>query len=162
MNPVRARHHAGFKRRLLAFLLDSVILLLVNTILLYTLFYAGLVQPPGLLAEDRAQPLLDLVDLLLPALFHVGFWITLSATPGKLMLECRVVDARTGQRPTLSQALLRFIGYWLSAIPLFLGFLWILWDRNKQGWHDKLAKTVVVIQPPTPDIELKRIERELP
>jgi uncharacterized RDD family membrane protein YckC len=39
---------------------------------------------------------------------------------------------------------LRFIGCWISAIPLFFGFIWIIFDRRRQAWHDKLAGTQVI------------------
>ncbi len=66
-------------------------------------------------------------------------------TPGKLLLGCHVVDAETQQPLTLVQALVRYLGYFVSLIPLGLGFFWILWDKRRQGFHDKLAKTIVVL-----------------
>lgn len=87
-------------------------------------------------AGGIALPLLPAAPVLL--------WWCCQGTPGKLLLGCRVVDARTGGRPHLWQAIVRLLGYAVSALPLGLGFLWILWDRRRQGWHDKLARTVVV------------------
>jgi uncharacterized RDD family membrane protein YckC len=49
-----------------------------------------------------------------------------------------------GKRLSLLRAILRLIGYLLSALPLYLGFLWTLVDDRRQGWHDKLAGTCVV------------------
>jgi uncharacterized RDD family membrane protein YckC len=40
--------------------------------------------------------------------------------------------------------ILRFLGYFVSAFPLYLGFLWAALDRRKQGWHDKIARTIVI------------------
>ena len=45
---------------------------------------------------------------------------------------------------TYKKAFVRYIGYGISEIPLFLGFLWIAFDKNKQGWHDKIAGTFVI------------------
>ena len=73
------------------------------------------------------------------------FWMSYGATPGKLLLDCEIVDAHTGEPITLKQALLRYVGYYLSALFIFSGFLWIIWDKRKQGWHDKIAGTVVIM-----------------
>ena len=55
-----------------------------------------------------------------------------------------MVDAASGARPSLGRLALRFLGYFVSAFPLYLGFLWAALDRRKQGWHDKIARTVVI------------------
>ena len=54
------------------------------------------------------------------------------------------MSAETGGLIDMGTALLRYVGYIVSAIPLALGFLWIIWDPEKQGWHDKIAKTRVI------------------
>ena len=71
-------------------------------------------------------------------------WWLFQGTPGKLLLGIRIVDARDGGRLRLWQVLVRLLAYALSALPLGLGFIWILWDKRQQGWHDKLARSVVV------------------
>jgi len=136
---------AAFGRRCAAVLMDGVCLAL-GLWLLDALLRALLRTPPGartgLLAEPAVVPVVGFIVILaLPA-----FWVLLGATPGKLLLGCRVVDARGGARPRWWQAWLRLFGYALSAAPLGLGFLWALWDRHGQGWHDKLARTRVVIE----------------
>jgi len=74
----------------------------------------------------------------------IGFWRYCGATPGKSALGMRIVDARTGQAPGTLRLALRFFAYFLSAFPLYLGFLWAAVDRRKQGWHDKIARTIVI------------------
>lgn len=74
----------------------------------------------------------------------VLLWVNFLGTPGKLLLDCQVVDAGTGRPVTYQQAVIRCLGYYVSALPFFLGFFWIIWDRRKQGFHDKLANTVVL------------------
>jgi uncharacterized RDD family membrane protein YckC len=66
-------------------------------------------------------------------------------TLGKRICSLRVVDAVTGQ-PGIGagRAIGRYFARWLSAIPLLLGYLWMLWDPKKQCWHDKLVNDVVV------------------
>jgi uncharacterized RDD family membrane protein YckC len=74
----------------------------------------------------------------------IGFWRYCGATPGKLALAVKIVDVRTGGAPSLWQLIVRFLGYFVSALPLYLGFLWAAVDRRKQGWHDKIARTIVI------------------
>lgn len=81
---------------------------------------------------------------LFPAIAVILFWILKQATPGKMLLSAKIVDAKTGKTPTTGQFILRYFAYILSIIPLCLGFIWVAFDSKKQGWHDKLARTVVV------------------
>ena len=75
--------------------------------------------------------------------YYPFFWVRSGQTPGKRLLHLKVVR-RDGQPLSWGTAIARYLGYIVSALPLYLGFLWILWDRNKQGFHDKIAGTVVV------------------
>jgi uncharacterized RDD family membrane protein YckC len=84
------------------------------------------------------------INFLLPAAVVIAFWLYLGATPGKLALRARIVDARTGEPMGKGQAALRYLGYFVSLLPFGLGYLWVAFDRRKQGWHDKIAGTVVV------------------
>ena len=59
----------------------------------------------------------------------------------------RIVDIRTGNKPSFKQSLIRLLGYFVSAFVFYLGFLWSLWNKNQQGWHDLLAHTRVVCEP---------------
>ena len=61
-----------------------------------------------------------------------------------MALRLRVVDAKTGQALTTPQAIGRYLGYYVSAFALMLGFIWVGIDKRKQGFHDKLAGTVVI------------------
>jgi uncharacterized RDD family membrane protein YckC len=61
-----------------------------------------------------------------------------------MLVSARVVDAKTGNSLSVGQSIGRYLAYFVSTIPLCLGFLWIAFDPRKQGWHDKLAGTVVV------------------
>lgn len=72
------------------------------------------------------------------------FWIRRAATPGNWLFSHRVVDYRTGQNLSIKQSVIRFLASWLSGLALFLGFLWVLWDKEKRSWHDKMAGTVVL------------------
>ncbi len=72
------------------------------------------------------------------------FWIYKSATSGKMATKLTIVDAKTGGKPSTGQLIGRYLGYFVSMIPLFLGIIWVGIDKRKQGWHDKLAGTVVI------------------
>ena len=118
--------YAGFGQRLLAALIDWLILFVVSAPISVLFFEASAVMP------------------LLAAATVIGFWRYCGATPGKLAVAVRIVDARTGQPVGTGRLALRLLCYLLSALPLYLGFLWIAFDRRKQGWHDKIARTVVI------------------
>ena len=79
-------------------------------------------------------------------LFMVVFWYFKGATPGKMILRCRIQDAESGERPSIMQYITRFVGYVLSVLTLFFGFFAISMTKRRQGLHDKLAGTVVIVK----------------
>lgn len=81
---------------------------------------------------------------LIGALVVLLFWAERQGTPGKLVLGLRIVDAETGGAPSLRSLVLRYIGYLVSIMAFGLGYLWILWDARRQGWHDKMGGTLVI------------------
>jgi uncharacterized RDD family membrane protein YckC len=74
----------------------------------------------------------------------LAFWSRAGATPGKMLLRMKIIDAETGRDATFGMLALRYLGYFVSMLPLYLGVLWVGWDKRKQGFHDKIAGTVVV------------------
>ena len=86
----------------------------------------------------------DLAIALIVGGIIVAFWRYCGATPGKLAVGIKVVDAETGNAPSTGRLVVRLLCYLLSALPLYLGFFWVAVDRRKQGWHDKIAGTVVI------------------
>ncbi len=78
--------------------------------------------------------------------YFAGMWAWKGTTVGGIVLKLHVVRC-DGQPVTFVVALVRGLAAAFSVIVLFLGFLWIAWDRDKQGWHDKIAGTVVVRLP---------------
>jgi uncharacterized RDD family membrane protein YckC len=131
--------YAGFWARVGAALIDS---LLVGLILvpLVRLIYGDEYQTLKLVQGPADL----LISLILPAIAIVIFWINRQATPGKMAISARIVDEKTGGKPTTGQLIGRYLGYYVSIFPLFLGLIWVAFDPRKQGWHDKLAGTVVV------------------
>lgn len=85
------------------------------------------------------------------AVFLLGSWKWRNTTPGKWLLNMEIVDARTGGAPHNWQFVVRFFGYFIAALPFMIGFVSIMWHRKRQGWHDRLAGTVVLVkQKPQP------------
>ena len=81
---------------------------------------------------------------LVPLLYFVLMWGWQGQTLGQKAFGLRVVDADTGARISYARALLRYVGVIIASIPFSLGLLWAAWDPRKQGWHDKIASTLVV------------------
>lgn len=80
----------------------------------------------------------------LPLIATVIFWVYRSATPGKIAFNLKVLDDKTGYPLTFGQSVIRYLGYFVSIIPLGLGIIWVAFDRKHRGFHDLLASTVVV------------------
>ena len=95
---------------------------------------------------DSFKPLLSnfLSDWFAPLLVVVLFWIFFSATPGKMLFNIKILDAKTGNKPNKLQFIIRYFGYFISTFFFMLGFIWVAFDKKKQGWHDKIASTVVI------------------
>ena len=64
-----------------------------------------------------------------------------------MILKLVIVDEKTGGTPTISQWVVRYVGYYVAMLPFFLGLAWVGIDKRKQGLHDKLSRTVVVKKP---------------
>jgi hypothetical protein len=81
--------------------------------------------------------------MLIPAVYYAWAYSTSGQTSGKSLLGIKVVSI-DGSSLDWRKGILRYVGYILSGIPLCLGFLWSIWDPDKQAWHDKIAGTCVV------------------
>lgn len=132
--------YVGFWPRVGASLIDTVLLLILTYPLLFVIYGRDYFLAEQLLAG----PADFILSYVLPAVAVIVFWIYRSATPGKMIIRARIVDARTGGKPGKGQLIGRYLGYYASSIPLGLGLLWVAFDRHKQGWHDKLAGTAVI------------------
>lgn len=135
--PLENPQYVGFWWRVLTFIIDSI---LVSFLLLPILSYA-LGDPLGTSSQGM------IVQVLLPAVAFIAFWSAKSSTPGKMAIGAVIVDADTGAKPSVKQGIIRYIGYYVSTIPFLLGLIWVAFDKRKQGWHDKLANTVVIFKP---------------
>ncbi|MGP4846006.1 RDD family protein [Marinobacter sp. 1Y8] len=132
--------YAGFGVRFGAVIIDTVILLVVMAVPL-SLIYGE----DYWMGTQVVHGVWDvLLSYVLPVVATIWFWRRFLGTPGKMMLKLRVVDARTGDRLSVGQSIGRYLAYFVSTIPFCLGFIWVAFDSRKQGWHDKLAGTVVI------------------
>lgn len=132
--------YVGFWARVGAALIDTLLVVAI-CVPVVTWVYGGDYWTSTALIRG---PVDFLVNGLLPAVAVVLFWTYRQATPGKMAISARIVDAATGGRPTTRQLVLRYLGYYVASLPLMAGILWVAFDARKQGWHDKLAGTVVV------------------
>lgn len=179
--------YAGLWRRSAAHLIDMLWIAPLVMGLLYGIYGHELTtilnQPNTLTQLNHFEGLRFLMVCLLPTLLILWFWLKYAATPGKLLFDCEIVDARSGNPIRIPQMLLRYLSYVIYILPLtaillwgcdieisvftgtageiektilcsigyifailpLLGLLQISWDKHKQGWHDKIAHTVVII-----------------
>lgn len=119
---------AGFWRRFAAAFIDGVLVGIVGVVLQVGLGRAG---------------------WLLSVAIGIAYYGYLEGsrsgqTIGKRTLGIRVIDFQTGGPIGFGRAVIRYFGRIVSALPCFLGYFWMLWDRERQTWHDKFATDVVV------------------
>lgn len=157
-DPALLGQYAGFVTRLLAFATDQLlvlgIILTVNTLVMLVLSFFQVTVSDVFSFSGSYTDLAQLarilavgVAFLLNVSFYVGyfivFWMLVGQTPGKMLMGVRVVSV-DGRPLSLIQAIKRLLGYYLSMLPFFLGFLWVLVSDSRQGWHDKIARTYVI------------------
>lgn len=133
--------YAGLWIRTAAVLIDTLVLVVITLPLLVAVYGIADLHPSRIDLAGLADTLLSWG---VPIVFTIAFWLYKQATPGKMAVGIKVVDAKTGNAMSFGQAIGRYVGYFISTIPLGLGFIWAAFDPRKQGWHDKLAGTVVV------------------
>ena len=137
----RRFEYAGFWQRAVALLIDWLIVVVIAMPIIVVTFGAAY------FSLDPVRRSGDLVIAAVVGAIIVGFWRYCGATPGKLAVGVRIVDAATGAPPSTLRLVIRLLCYVVSAVPFYLGFLWAAFDRRKQGWHDKIAGTVVIQEP---------------
>ena len=122
----------GFLTRALALIIDVVLLAIVSSILNAIVFGGDVVRGNGL-------------STLIGLGYFLYFWSSYGhgQTLGNRALGIRVVKT-SGSELTLTDAFIRYVGLILSFIVVFIGVIWVAFDPNKQGWHDKIASTYVV------------------
>lgn len=130
---MRSFHLSGPLRRLQAMGIDALLLLGLALPWIWTCL------PPG----EAARPWALLGGVLLLSTGAIPLWLWLGATPGQLLMSQRVVDAGGAAHLALDQALLRWALGWVGLLAAGVGALWMCFDPRRQGWQDKLARTLV-------------------
>jgi uncharacterized RDD family membrane protein YckC len=120
---------ASFGRRFVAYLIDVILLAIVGGVL------------TAFMSREAANAISFLVGLAYFGFFEGG---SSGQTLGKKALGIRVIDFSAGGPIGYGRGVIRYLARILSTIPLLLGYFWMLWDKEKQTWHDKLATSVVV------------------
>ncbi len=150
--------YAGFWIRVAASLIDKFLIAMI-TMPLTIMIYGDLVWKNESIILGPAD---FLINHVLPSIAIMLFWLYKSATPGKMALNIKIVDADTGGKLSVGQIMGRYFAYILASLVFSIGiiwpsnlslavsllaslvFIWVAFDKRKQGWHDKLAKTVVI------------------
>lgn len=169
--PAPGYAYVGFWRRFVALVIDGVLLTIVSYAIIIPMIIASfasadlsLLREPGSYYIDPAtglavaspaamsliwrmvgQMFLGLaIVFLVQALYFVVLWTWRGATLGQLALGMEIRNEADGRRIGLGRALLRYLGFVISSWILCIGFIWVAFDRRKQGWHDKIGGTLVV------------------
>jgi uncharacterized RDD family membrane protein YckC len=140
---------AGFFIRLAAYFIDSIMVTLCTLFLFLNLFILMnfFSNNNGNISEVLNTVLIPFYfsSYLLKCFYFTFFHSYNGQTVGKLMCGIRVVDLK-GKNISIFKSFVRFFGYYLNLYCLGLGFLWVLIDKNRQGWHDKLAGSIVILK----------------
>ena len=134
---------AGIGSRCSAFLLDYILTLLLPALTLVV----GVYIKRHWLAPGVASAVVLIGYVATAALIffnQVYFYVQEGQSFGKRFLGLRVVRINGAPLDYKTALLRNVVGYCLGFLTLLLGFLWALWDGRRQGWHDKLAGTIVV------------------
>jgi len=156
--------YAGLGRRLIAFVVDFILILLFDVVAVFVLgltrgiqnLYFYLVQhaPVSSLTPEGTSTALygsiiasyGILLIVIPWVYFAGFESSRSqATPGKLLMRIVVTDLE-GNKPTFARVTLRHFAKIISTLVIFLGFLMIGLTRKRQGLHDKIAGCLVLLQ----------------
>ena len=159
IGPAPGVQFAGHGARLGAYVLDAILVGIVATVLLLIVMIplfgalAGAAGPDGEIDSSELGAVgaslgFFILGLIVVSIFSLlyfpFFWARGGQTPGMKAAGIRVVNDRDGSRIGWGPALLRLVGWWVSAVVFYLGFIWILVDSRRRGWHDLLAGTCVI------------------
>ena len=101
----------------------------------------------GELTSDSSTTALNLISLIIGLALNAGYFTFYWAGGQTLAMRwfrLRVVDAQTGGPIGVGRGFTRWLGYVLSTVVCYVGLIWAAFDPRKQGWHDKIANTVVI------------------
>ncbi|MEA3438837.1 MAG: RDD family protein [Chloroflexota bacterium] len=140
----RIGNYAGFVTRLIAWIIDRLFIIAVTFVIGWI---ANFVLNAFPFENDTYRLVIITIamifDILFVLFYYIGLWMISGQTLGKSIMGLRVVRTN-GERLKFRHAVIRYFGYFLSALLLFLGYLMVLVDNRRQALHDKLAGTIVV------------------
>lgn len=118
--------HAGFWIRVVASLIDAIVIAAISFVI------------QQIIGKS------DALSTLIGAVYQIGMWVKNDGmTLGKKVMGIKVIQTN-GQPMDIKTGIIRYIGYLVSGFALAIGFIWVAFDKNKQGWHDKIANTYVI------------------
>ncbi|CAD6492804.1 MAG: RDD family protein [Candidatus Argoarchaeum ethanivorans] len=120
---------AGAGARFISYIIDQIILYVIWRFCLSVVFFK--------------QPFAFFIIVIVQAIYLIYFFAH-GQTPGMMVMKIKLCRTDGTYPIGYMQGLLRWIGMYISGLVFHLGFIWILIDKNKQGWHDKIADTYVV------------------
>jgi len=147
--------YANFWSRVMGFTTDIFIISIPVSLFFMILFGHEVIDKAGaidvLLHSDKAitnppDPMISIAQLLISLIIYVSMWRVSMQTPGKKMARTLVVDAKTFKRASIFKLTVRFIGYLISALPLFLGFFVGLLRKDNRTLHDLISGTAVIYE----------------
>jgi len=136
-------HHAGFLKRFAATLIDTLLLTIILSLMLYATYGVKYWQDPALAIEPKGV----IINYIFPFAVTILLWNRFASTPGKMLFRLKIVDKNTLNEIPGLQSVKRYVGYFVSFFPFGLGFIWIAFDKQKRGFHDMIADTLVVYTP---------------
>lgn len=151
--PAPGLYFAPHGARLVAYIVDGLILSLVFIVgAVVSLAPVVVVSDAETIDAESGAAVLVTVALILVTTvvglaYFPWFWARGGSTPGMRLFHLRVVRDRDGGPVFWGSAILRLIGYWVSATVFYIGFVWIFFDDRRRGWHDLIAGTVVIEEP---------------
>jgi uncharacterized RDD family membrane protein YckC len=186
--PTFKGHYAGFVTRFVAMVIDSLIIsvsigIMLGTAALILNFFnidiqaitAGTSSMNTFVRNVTLFLTSFAFTFLVNMVYCVVLWNIAGKTIGKAVMGVRVIGPK-GTRVTIGRGIRRYIGYWISAIPLFLGYFWVLINDHRHAWHDMLAGTSVIydyeaqyvegalgrLAQYAPQVEAKMVKKSLP
>jgi uncharacterized RDD family membrane protein YckC len=149
--------YGGFWIRVVARIVDGIIIGIPLSVILgvFIVLAGGIASTATNTTDQNAQAAVGLgligVWLLIATLATIGtvvyfvyFWGTSGSTLGMRIFNLRIVDAETGAPIGIARAIVRYLMSIVNSLACYIGWIWVAFDPRKQGWHDKVANSVVI------------------
>ncbi|RCV63474.1 putative membrane protein YckC, RDD family [Methanophagales archaeon] len=126
---------AGAGTRLVSYIIDAIILWVIGAILGFIFMAIG-----------AGYGVASSIIVLLISIGYFTYFFGNGQTPGMKVMKIKLCGTDGTYPIGYGKGFVRWIGMLISALVIYIGFLWILIDKDKQGWHDKIADTYVVVE----------------